>query len=1149
MDGQTPRKKRTFLRRVSFAAAGLMILCLVALAGLPWLLGTSPARRAVVGAANLALAPSKVEADGLSASWFGSIRLTGLTLRDRHGKKLIVAKSAVLDRGLASLLADRSDLGTLTLDQAAVDIERRGDGSIDLVEALNPPKDPAAPPPKPGGKPTAVSLRVTRGTLRVQTPELTEPLTAESLEMEAHVPAAADKKVTWKIRLGGAAGETLAVDGDYDHHAAATPDLSLMVQGGRWPLAVTSGGVLARGHLDGTLKATRVAGQWASAGDAKLLGFDASGPPLAGDRLVFDAVSAAWDVAESAEGWAVRRLGVVSPVATLSATGSVAPGSAGAVPDVRVDGKIDLAALAKQAPHLVHLREGLTLEHGSARFVVQVRTEGEVQTATAEASVSDLSARNPTRAFTLRDPASLTAKATRGKAGVTVEAAAVKTPFLNLTGSGDVEHGVRLAGTVDLGGLEAQFRDLVDFGAVKLAGKGRMAADFRRTGPTFLARCAAEFRGLDVAGLTAQPLARDVLRVDAAASGPADATGVPQTWQAVRLNLKSGLDAVTLDARTREGVVSLNGTASVPVPPQVSTRDGRADVTLVGRWRSGTDPKGQGVVDLDEFRLGLRPADPALAATGTIAFAARGVVDLDADDLTLAPLPLPAGAAAVVAVAPDGLKVHGLRKTPTANRSAKGVVTGDLFALEQALSVWKGRTPSGFGGAFRATLDAAPGDAGKLNLALALLVPDLSRSGPDGLGRKPEGPLGLATKATYDPTADRLAFQILNLQTRYARLDAQGRLDEPTGRLLADLKGTITPNWEAVTALAAGSVEPGLKLQGRSRDFRVRGPLWAGSLASTLKGLDAELGVDLDSATAFGLTLGPAPLVVHCREGVLTVDPIQSTLNNGKVDLKPGLSVDDVQGITVSLAKGSAISDAEINDEVSRRVFSYVAPVLDEATHVNGRFSLTLDHAEIPVTGPPEKKLNLTGRLVFQDVVFGPGPFAGQLLSLVGTPGAQGLRLHQPVQLSVADGRVMQSGLNIPIRRDAAISLEGSVGFDQTLDLRASVPITQGMLGARSGLDQIVGDSRVTVPIDGTVKSPRVNRQAFQVALKELSKTALKREMSRGASQLLDKLGPPAAAGGGAGGGGIPTDARGLEDALIRRVLPGRRGGAPPGPR
>jgi len=1157
MDDQTPRKK-SFARRLLRVVVLVVLLTAVLVGALPWLLSTPPARRAVVAAVNRAVAPSKVGIGGLSVSWAGSIRVTGLWLRDKDGKTVLTARQAVLDRGLFPLILDRYKLGTLTVEGASADVERRADGSIDLVDALMPPRSPAAPAQAaaPAAEPapaasararpaTELTVRVVKSAIKFQTPELAEPFTAEEADAEVVLPAAPGQKLTWRVRLaqpaGGTAAETLGIDGEYDHRAAEAPDLTVSVKGTGWPVAVKTSGAVGRGRLDGLMKASREAGRWVTTGDAKLLGFDASGPVLAGDRLDFD-VEAAWDLDGANGAWTVRKFGVVCPVGSVSASGTVAAGDGKVAPDARVEGRVDLAALSKQIPHTLRLREGLTLVNGSARVLVQVKSEGAAQKATVEMNVSDLVARErqPARTFTLRDPADVTARATRAASGFSLETLSVKTAFLNLSGSGDLQKGVKLAGTVDLAKIEEQFHDLIDFGGVQLAGRGRMAADYRRNGPAgFLARYAAEFRGLKVAGLTTDPLVRDALRFDAASSGPAEPSGLPETWENVRVNLKSSQDAVTLATQShKDGFTTLNGTASVPVT--VRQRAGQADVKIVGRWKPGKDPKqDMGVVEFDELRLGLRPLDPALAAAGTLGFAARGWIDIDDDGLQLTPLPAPSP----LVLAPEGLKLHGLRKTPTSARAGSGFFVGDVAAIEQALLVWTGREPTGLGGALAAQFGMGPGEGGRLNLSVSASVPDLSRLAPDGKGRKADGPLALAYLGTYDPALDRLNVGNFVAVTRYGRLDARGTLDEPTGRRLADLQGVLAPNWQAVSAAAAEMTEPKARLQGKDRAYRLKGLLSGDSLAAVLKGLDAEIGVELTSADVLGLNLGPAPLVVRCKAGAFAVDPIKTTMNNGAVDLKPGLAVDEAQGISLLLAKGSKMEGVEINDEVSRDLLSYIAPVLDKATHVHGKVSLAVDRADIPLTGPPTHKVSMTGQLVFQDVIFAPGPFANQVLGLVGKPNEPGLRLHQPVQLTVADGRVYQRGLSVPIAPNAAVSLDGSVGFDESLDMKANVPITKGMLGSAAGLDDLVGDGKITVPIEGTVSHPRINKQALQVAVRELARNVIKRDVSREASRFLDKLGPaPDAKGGaGAGPGGIPTDLKGLENQLLRRVLPGGR--------
>jgi translocation and assembly module TamB len=336
-------------------------------------------------------------------------------------------------------------------------------------------------------------------------------------------------------------------------------------------------------------------------------------------------------------------------------------------------------------------------------------------------------------------------------------------------------------------------------------------------------------------------------------------------------------------------------------------------------------------------------------------------------------------------------------------------------------------------------------------------------------------------------------------------------------------------------------IEPKARFQGGPRPFHVKGPLAGSSLAAILKGLDAELGIDLASADAFGLKLGPVPVVIRCGGGNVTIDPIKSTLNNGTVDLKPIVDADEARGIALQLQPGSLIVGTELNDEVSRRVLSYIAPVLDEATQVTGKVSAKFDQADIPLYGTaPERRLSLTGQVVFLDVMCAPGPFATQVLSLVGQPGSPGLKLHQPVQLAILNGRVFQKGLELAVSRDAKLAIEGSVGFDETLDLRATVPIIAGLLGNTAGVDKLVDGRSVTVPIGGTVSQPRINRQALQVALKELTRGALERGLEKQASGLLDQIVP----GARTGAGGAPRDLKGLEGELLKRIMP-RRGGNP----
>jgi translocation and assembly module TamB len=224
-------------------------------------------------------------------------------------------------------------------------------------------------------------------------------------------------------------------------------------------------------------------------------------------------------------------------------------------------------------------------------------------------------------------------------------------------------------------------------------------------------------------------------------------------------------------------------------------------------------------------------------------------------------------------------------------------------------------------------------------------------------------------------------------------------------------------------------------------------------------------------------------------------------------------------------------------------VLSYVAPVLGKATQVRGTIAGDVRTADIPITGPPERTMTLNGHMAFQDVVFSPGPGAIEVLSLLGKADIATLKMEQPVELSVANRRVYQKGLAMTIRNDARLSLEGSVGFDKTLDLRAGVPITQAMLGGgQTVANELLADKTVTVPIGGTVARPIVNKDALRVALGELSRGVLKKELSREAAKLL-KLPQTQTGANGAESDAVvtPDQVEALGNELIRRITPRRR--------
>jgi translocation and assembly module TamB len=853
--------------------------------------------------------------------------------------------------------------------------------------------------------------------------------------------------------------------------------------------------------------------------NAKVRGFEAFGPALAGDHARLDLAEVIGDVAQTGSGWTIRRLDVTSPVGTLTGRGTIPAASDS---PTTLDGTIDLARLGALLPRTLRLRDGLTLDRGTAGLHAQLSTRDGTERLELSAKITDLAATDRGKPLVVRDPATLSAVVTRSRDNLTVESLVARAAGLDLNAQGDLDRGVTLTGTLDLTTLQAQLRDLIELGDLDVAGRGRLAADYRRAGETYQARFVIEFRGLTIAGLTETPIRREMVRLDGSAIGPRSAQGLPDDWQTARLSLKAGDLRADLTANQRSGAMAVRANASADL---TSPTPGRAEVnaSLIGQGR---------VWEIAELRAGIVPTDPQ-AAPATVAMAARGRVDLDKGDARLTPLPGSSGVA--LGLAPAGVAIQGLGRTDVP-LNVDATLLGDLAAMDRLLAAWSGAVPSGWGGSWSSRVTVSRALSGPIAFDGRVEVANLATP-------TPQGHLAVAVKGGYHLDADRLDLAALDADSRFGRLLARGAVTAVSAEKRAHLSGTLEPRWDTIQTMLAESVEPRARLEASMRPFRLSGPLTGGTVTEILRGLDGEVGLDVAALEAFGMRVGPTPVVLRLGQGRAVFDPIQTRINDGPTVLLADLALDDPNALWLRLAEGSRIEKAAINDAVSSAVLAYVAPVLSQATQVSGRVSVAARRAALPVLGGGSTEIE--GRIVFENVLFQPGPFATEVLTLAGQSVPR-LELNQPVQLAVANGRVRQSGLAIPLARDLRVDLAGSVGFDQTVRMKATLPVTGRMLGRNEIAEQIVGGTKITVPIDGTLSRPSLDRRALQVALREAARSLVSRGIETGAGMLLDRLAPgsdrprPGRAGAAAPNS-TGRDALRILEGLGREVLDPRR--------
>lgn len=1049
MSSQPPKTRRPRWRLVGKALMALVLIGVVLAIALPSLLSTGFASRLIHDRAEALLRPARLEVTAFQFSWFSPTKMTGFVLVDREGAPCLSSDVADWDRTLWQILFDRPRFGTLTFPGGTVRLVRDDQGEINIIEAIRPilRKDPRLD----------IRFRIPHGALTVVSPELPRPFEAGDADVDLHIPVnlAPLRLHTELAPKPGDTEHSMIVDALVPRQEGET-SLTADVECRSYPfpieLATVRGGCLASGelHLGGEPGSTTIRG------DLTLADLDLTADLLRGDHIRIDRLTVALDLAQQGAVWTIRKALADSAMLQVSASGQYPPSDKAGT---TIDGKVDLPRLLSQMPRLVPLREGMKWSGGTAQLHADAYVAGDGEAVKLHAELAGLEGTNGDRVVKLHDPAKLDAGLTR-RAGVTsVEHFALRTAFLDLDGSGDLDRGLIFQGNVQLAGLQRQAADLIDFGKLDLAGDGKLSGRYQRQGETYDFAMAMDLAGLRVSGLPLIALDEPTLTLRLGANGRASAQGLPRGLTEAKLAIESR--ALRADLVMTE---KLQGHLQMPL--EIAGGSGQLQADASGRWESDR-------LEIDDLRLIATPSQGQ-----PISMAVSGTFDRQAGSLKLRPIEADPGA---IALTPAGLKLSGLNGEPV---RVDGGLAGRIEPLARFVADWTGKTAANLLGSWTAQFSVRE-EGGVYRGSGRLDLPDLTRPAIENQADAQALllPIAAQVQAEYDKARDRLTIRPLEASGDVASLALQGTIDQPMGRRVVDLNGAFALNQELFQAFLTTRVEPEANIVLRPREFRIQGPLSGDSPLAILRGLDAEFGIDVEHLDVYGLKFGPMPLVARIRGGQVAIDPIRAELNGGMVDVRPIVEIDDDRGAWLGFVPGSGFQNIHINEEVSRRYLFYAAPMLYNATSVRGIVSGRIDQASIPLYGADaDDQAAAQGVLDFQQVTFYPGPVFREVVETIRLPGLATiplLRLDQPVAWQLKDGRVYQPGMSYTLVDVMTGELSGSVGLDKTLDLLVRMPVVPGIVDRIPILGEFTSRNKLEIPIEGTIAEPKTGKARF----------------------------------------------------------------------
>ncbi len=403
------------------------------------------------------------------------------------------------------------------------------------------------------------------------------------------------------------------------------------------------------------------------------------------------------------------------------------------------------------------------------------------------------------------------------------------------------------------------------------------------------------------------------------------------------------------------------------------------------------------------------------------------------------------------------------------------------------------------------------------------------RTGAASPGRRDvvwaEPTLQLDGELVYDPEVGRIDASKLQLASQWLATSLVGFYQWDEAQEQLQLKGPATIRMPQVASQLTRLAGTEVRLEGVHEtpvtlEFSRR--------AEAEPTLFVRTSLGWEAGEIAGVVLGASSIPLVMSETTVNVEPATIPVGQGRIQgacqvvYRPG-------PLVMQVRPGVIAQNLRLTPELTERWLQYLAPVVAQATRIDGTFGVELSEAIVNLAEP--RRSRVRGQLQINQVDLDSGPLTNQLLSSVqqiqaiargrvlpeaatGEDAAQQNRRlatlpTQSVDFDFSEGVITHQRMFMEIDR-AQLVTSGRVNVDGQLDLIAQVPLQASWLG--SDLKALAGRP-VTLPVSGTLSRPRLDPAAIrdlvgQVGAQALQSTAenyLEKQLNRGLEKLLGK--------------------------------------------
>lgn len=281
-------------------------------------------------------------------------------------------------------------------------------------------------------------------------------------------------------------------------------------------------------------------------------------------------------------------------------------------------------------------------------------------------------------------------------------------------------------------------------------------------------------------------------------------------------------------------------------------------------------------------------------------------------------------------------------------------------------------------------------------------------------------------------------------------------------------------DWTSVSTIVTPYMPEGLSLQGKRTDaFNFMSEFPTGKTDQIMPNLKASGTLGFEQANYMGLNFGQTDTNMEIDNGVLTIAPFTTTVNEGQLNFGGQTDFNQKPPLLKTTEPMQIAKGIKINDETAKKLLRYINPIFNDATNTSGIANFHCEQLAIPMSAEAKNKAVVIGTISIDQLRLKASQALGQILK-IGDKNAD-MKIH-PTRFTLQNGFLHYEDMQWDIG-DNPVNSSGTIGLDDSLNMKVTMPYTFVGDTVRIGREQ--SGKRITVWVKGTIDKPQIDAGKF----------------------------------------------------------------------